>query len=88
MVMNDKKPAGLSKLSADFKKEAQDDLYDHIYSKENEQRRKRGLPELPYHSEDNWTEEQKVAQVNKRKEALKKVMALYFKRYNKENKNE
>lgn len=86
--MNNKKPAELSKLPSDFRKEAQDDLYDHTHSKENEQRRKRNLPELPYHLKESWTQEQKAAQANKRKEALKKVMALYFKRYNKEKENE
>ena len=82
--MDTKKPVHLGKLSKETRREEQDKLHDDIYSKENEQRRKRGLPPVS----NNLSEKQKRAAAQKKRLALKKTMRLYFEKYNKGKKDE
>lgn len=78
------------------REELQDDIDKHRFGKENELRRKEGLPEIPYYLKDLRTpEEIKINKDFKNKcadEAVRKteqfMIAQYLHKLNKENKNE
>lgn len=86
---------GKSQLELD-REQVQDDMMEHRLSKENELRRKRGLPEIPYYLKDLRSPEEIKANKEFRLKCLEEaqrkaeqyMIARYLKRKKKELENE
>lgn len=89
MIDHDNKDNEKTPLELD-REQVQDDMMEHHLSKENELRRKRGLPEIPFYLKDIRTPEEIEEYKNYKKqcleEAMRKVelmmMAKYLKKTN------
>ena len=85
MFAGDKEDIEAELFFNQLREEVQDEISEHLFSKENESRRKRGLLETPFY-QDNRTSEQKESDRRKKMQAVNTAKIACEKEFGRRNK--